>query len=528
MEFDYIIVGGGSAGCVLANRLSAQSDLSVLLVEAGGPDRHPFIRIPAAFSKLYKTGVDYAFYTEPQPHAANRRLFTPRGKTLGGSGSINAMIYIRGHRSDFDGWAAAGNTGWSYEEVLPYFLKAENNANFNDAYHSQGGPWHISLPVAAHPLTHTFLEAAASVGLPKLDDMNGAADEGVGLHQLNQHNGARHSPATAYLLPARGRSNLTIKTGIRVEKLLLAGSKVTGIELSLHGKMQKIRAKREVILSAGAYHSPLLLNRSGIGEANCLHRLGIAVQHDLPGVGHNLHDHPVAPLIYRVPKGASLDGADTPWNLLRWLLWREGPFTSNVAEGGGFLRTVPELEAPDIQLHFAPAFFVDHGFSKPPGNGMSLAPILLRPASRGTVKPHPTDHHQPIIDPHLFSNPNDLVDLREGFKRALEIMEAPANKSWRQMPFMPQHRLESDHDIENYLRQTVELLYHPVGTCRMGNDAGAVVDDRLRVHGLQGLRVVDASIMPQIVGGNTQAATIMLAEKGADLILGNHPPKSQR
>lgn len=521
MEFDYIIIGAGSAGCVLANRLSAQAEVSVLLLEAGGPDRHPFIRIPAAFSKLYKSKLDYGFYTEPQAHAANRRLFSPRGKTLGGSGSINAMIYIRGHRSDFDAWAAAGNQGWSYNEVLPYFLKAENNANFNDAYHSQAGPWHISLPKAAHPLTHAYLEAGAAAGLPILADMNGAQDEGVGLHQLNQHNGARHSPAHAYLLPARGRSNLTIKTGVRVDKLMLEKQKVVGIEVALHGKTQQIRAKREVILSAGAYHSPLLLQRSGIGEGNCLQRLGIAVQHDLPGVGHNLHDHPVAPLIYRVPKGASLDGADTPWNLLRWLFTRQGPFASNVAEGGGFLRTVPESDAPDIQLHFAPAFFVDHGFSRPPGNGMSLAPILLRPKSRGSIKPHPTKAHLPVIDPQVFSNPDDLVTLREGFKRAYEIMEASPLKPWRQMPFMPHHRLGSDHEIENYLRETAELLYHPVGTCRMGNDEQAVVDAQLRVHGLTGLRVVDASIMPQIVSGNTQAATIMIAEKGADLILGH-------
>lgn len=519
MEFDYIIIGAGSAGCVLANRLSAIAELKVLLLEAGGADSHPFIRIPAAFSKLFKSKVDYGFYTEPQAHALNRQLFSPRGKTLGGSGSINAMIYVRGHCSDFDGWAASGNSGWSFNEVLPYFLRAENNADLSGAYHSQSGPWRISNLKEVHPLTHTYLQAAHQKGLPILPDMNAEADEGVGIHQVNQQNGARHSPAQAYLLPARGRSNLTIKTGVRVERLVLEAQRIVGVEVLLHGKMQTIRAEREVIVSAGAYHSPLLLNRSGIGESDGLLRLGLKVLHELPGVGANLHDHPVAPLIYRVPHKHSLDGADTPWNLLRWMVGRKGPFTSNVAEGGGFLRTDAQLDAPNIQLHFAPAFFVDHGFTKPKGNGMSLAPILLRPKSRGTVKAHPRNLHQPIIDPQVFSQPEDLITLREGFKRAQEIMESAALQSFRQMLFLPQHRLQSDHEIENYLRQHVELLYHPVGTCRMGQDEAAVVDSSLKVRGLQGLRVIDASIMPQIVSGNTQAATVMIAEKGAEMLI---------
>jgi choline dehydrogenase len=519
MEFDYIIVGGGSAGCVLANRLSANSALQVLLLEAGPADKHPFIKIPAAFYKLYKSKVDYGFYTEPQAGAVQRRLFVPRGKTLGGSGAINAMIYIRGHRADFDGWAAAGNTGWSYDEVLPYFKRSEHNEAFTSSdFHGQTGEWHISSP-QAHPLTQLYLQAGKASGHSLLADFNGAEDAGVGVHQVNIKNGKRHSPAHAFLLPARARTNLTIKTGLRVDRLELVGTCVTGVWVQLHGRQQLLKARKEVVLTAGSIHSPLLLLRSGIGDPAYLSSLGIALKHALPGVGENLQDHPVAPLVYRTQKGASLDSADNLWNLSRWLFTQKGPFTSNLAEGGGFLRSKEGLAAPDLQLHFAPAFFVDHGFSKPDGNGMSLAPIVLQPESRGRVHLNPADFHKPLIDPRVFQSQNDLHLLRTGFKIALEIMEQDVFTPWRKARFLPLNQLDTDGAIDNYLRENVELLYHPVGTCKMGVTADSVVDPKLKVHGLQGLRVADASIMPTITRGNTQAPTIMIAEKAADLML---------
>lgn len=517
--FDYIIVGAGSAGCVLANRLSADPHVKVLLIEAGGSDNHPLIKIPAAFYRLYKSRVDYGFYTLPQAGADNRQLFVPRGKTLGGSGSINAMIYIRGHRQDYDDWAAAGNPGWDYDSVLPYFKKSERNHAFSDAYHGTDGAWHISALKSAHPLTGKYLEAGAAVGLPVLADLNGAADEGLGLHQVNQHQARRHSPAHAFLHPILYRENLSLMRAAHVNKLLLEGNRVVGVEVHQKRSTKCLYAHKEVIVSAGSIHSPLLLLRSGIGAAAALTAQHITVRHDLPGVGQNLQDHPVAPLVYRTHRGNSLDTAENLPNLLRWLFANKGPFSSNLAEGGGFFRTQPELTAPDIQLHFAPAFFVDHGFSRPSGNGFSLAPILLRPESRGSVQLHPTQHHVPLIDPQVFAEEADLERLCDGYARALTICEAEPLAREATARFQPAEAFKSRADMRAFIRKNVELLYHPVGTCKMGAGADAVVDHQLRVHGLEGVRVADASIMPRITGGNTQAPTIMIAEKAADMIL---------
>lgn len=517
--YDYIIVGAGSAGCVLANRLSADPHIKVLLIEAGGSDRHPLIKIPAAFYRLFKSRVDYGFHTVPQAGADNRPLFVPRGKVLGGSGSINAMIYIRGHRQDYDDWAAAGNPGWSYEEVLPFFLKSERNHAFNNAYHSTAGEWHISSLQSVHPLTSSYLEAGAAAGYPVLDDLNGAADEGLGLHQVNQFRARRHSPAHAFLHPILYRENLHLMRGAHVNKLILHGSRVVGVEVQQKRGCHSLFASKEVIVSAGSIHSPLLLLRSGIGAASALKTHQIAVQHDLPGVGQNLQDHPVAPLVYRTHRGNSLDTAETLPNLLRWLFANKGPFSSNLAEGGGFLRTQADLPVPDIQLHFAPAFFVDHGFTRPAGNGFSLAPILLRPHSRGSVQLQPGKPNQPLIDPNVFGETADLERLCDGYVRALDICAAEPLASAATAPFQPAEAFNSRADMRAFIRQRVELLYHPVGTCKMGPEADAVVDARLRVQGLDGLRVADASIMPNIVGGNTQAPTVMIAEKAASMIL---------
>lgn len=518
MSYDYIIIGAGSAGCVLANRLSAHPNTQVLLLEAGGRDRHPLIRIPAAFFRLYKTRVDWAFYSVPQPELGGRRLFMPRGKTLGGSGSINAMIYIRGHREDYDDWARNGCTGWGYESVLPYFKKAENNAQLSGHYHGNEGPWHITDLQQPHPFTKLYLQAGQERGMPFLADMNAAEDEGVGIHQTNQYRGQRHSPANAYLKPVLQRPNLHVKTGVRVTRIVLENQKAVGVEVQYGNRRETIRCNREVILSAGSLLSPALLLHSGIGSAEAMGNL--PVLHELPGVGQNLQDHPVVPIIYRAHANTTLDTEETLGNILRWLFKKQGPMTSNLAEGGGFFRTEPGLAAPDFQIHFAPAFFVDHGFTRPKGNGFSAAPILVKPKSRGSVTLHPKNPQEVLIDPAVFSHPEDLDTFVKGFKRVRDILLSETLKPHTVSPFLPDHELQTDEEIKTHVRQYVELLYHPVGTCKMGTDSMAVVNPELQVHGLQNLRVVDASVMPSVIRGNTQAPTIMIAEKAADLIEG--------
>ena len=519
MPYDYIIIGAGSAGCVLANRLSADSRHQVLLLETGPKDRNPLIRIPAAFFRLYKTRVDWAFYSTPQSALNNRRLFMPRGKTLGGSGSINAMIYIRGHREDYDQWAREGCPGWDYDNVLPYFKKAENNAQLGEPYHGQQGPWHITNLQQPHPLTQAYVKAGQECGLPFLEDMNGALDEGVGIHQVNQWNGQRHSPASAYLKPVLHRPNLTVKTGVRVLRVLIENQKAVGVEIERGGSREIIRCSREVIVSAGSLLSPVVLMNSGIGPADALKAAGIASIQHLPGVGQNLQDHPVVPIIYRAHPKTTLDTEETLGNILNWFFRKKGPMTSNLAEGGGFFRSEPGLSAPDMQIHFAPAFFVDHGFTRPKGNGFSAAPILVKPKSRGQVTLNPANPQEPLIDPAVFTHPDDLETFVKGFRRVRDILLSETMKPHTVAPFLPDTHLQTDDEIKAHLRQYVELLYHPVGTCKMGTDDMAVVTPELKVHGIENLRVIDASVMPSVVRGNTQAPTIMIAEKAAEMIL---------
>lgn len=524
MTFDYIIVGAGSAGCLLANRLSANAAHNVLLLEAGGKDSHPNIHIPAAFNKLFRSSVDWSYDTVPQQHMGNRPMYQPRGRVLGGCSSINAMIYIRGHRADFDGWAALGNKGWSYDEVLPFFKRFERNLRIEDDFHGTGGEFTISDPRSPHLLTRTLLQAAQQAGYPLNEDFNGAEQAGFGFYQVSQRDGRRESAATAFLHPVRQRSNLAVISKAEVQRILIEDGTAKGVVYQLGGKEIIARANREVILSAGAFNSPQLLMLSGIGDGEQLQAFGIAVNKHLPGVGQNLQDHLLGGVLFHCKQKITLDSAEkfpqVLGNLWAYFAKKRGPFTSNVAEGGGFVHTQEGLKAPDMQFHFAPAYYVQHGFKNPKtGNGFGIGATLICPESRGEVRlasANPKD--APLIDPRYFSNERDVQTMIRGSKIAKDILMQPAFDPYRGEIFIPEREDISDVEMADYLREYAETLYHPVGTCKMGNDELSVVDDQLRVHGVERLRVADASIMPVIVRGNTNAATMMIAERAAKLL----------
>jgi choline dehydrogenase-like flavoprotein len=495
--FDYVVVGAGSAGCVLASRLTENPKATVLLVEAGPPDTKREIHIPAAFSKLFKTQVDWNFSTEPQGHLKGRRLYWPRGKMLGGSSSMNAMVYIRGRRQDFDAWAALGNLGWGFQDVLPLFQAAENQLSI------------VELR-CVNPLTRAFLEACAQAGLPANDDFNGVTQTGAGLYRVMQKNGARWSAADAYLKPALGRGNLTVWTGIQVTRVLIESGRAVGVEYMQNGGLHQVRAGKEIVLSAGAIGSPHLLLLSGIGPRRELESMGITVAAELDGVGENLQDHLAVVLPFACTKPISLSGAQSLPNVARYLAGKNGPLSSNVAEAGAFVG--------EVQFHFAPVYYVDHGFISPGDrglsrHGLSLGPALLRPRSRGCIALRSADPMEaPVIDPNYLADASDLAPLVDGVKLAQKIVAEKAFDPYRGEPYF------KETDAEEYVRMHAETLYHPVGTCKMGSDAFSVVNARLEVHGIAGLRVADASIMPTIVSGNTNAATIMIAEKASRLI----------
>ncbi|HSP38452.1 MAG TPA: choline dehydrogenase [Frankiaceae bacterium] len=521
-EYDYVIVGAGSAGCVLANRLTADPSVSVLLIEAGASDRTMNVRIPAAFSKLFKTKRDWDYNTEPEPHLDGRSLYIPRGKMLGGSSSMNAMIYIRGNRADYDGWAERGAKGWGYDDVLPYFRRAENNERGADAYHGTGGPLNVADLGFPNPVTQSFVDGGAEVGIPKNSDFNGPHQEGMGLYQVTQKRGQRWSASKGYLRPILKRPNLTVRTEALARRVVVSHGRATAVEYDRQGETILARARREVILSGGAINSPQLLMLSGIGSADQLRAHGIDVLVDNPNVGAHLQDHPFVLMSWETSAKGTLAEAEKPLSLGRYLLTNTGLLSSNIGEGGGFFRSSDDLDAPDLQFHFAPAFFQEHGFATHTGPALSIGPTLVAPASRGSVTLRSADPAAAArISTNVFDDPADLAALMVGVEKALEITKTSALRELVGTPLRPGPELGASRaELEAWVKKSVELVYHPTCTARMGDEASAVVDPELRVHGIDGLRVVDASVMPTVTRGNTNAPTIMIAEKAADLILG--------
>lgn len=531
-KYDYIIVGAGSAGCVLANRLSADPAVSVCLLEAGPPDTSPFIRMPIGIIfMMMSRAMNWRYFTEPQPTLNNRRLYWPRGKTLGGSSSSNAMVYTRGHRNDYDQWAALGNRGWSYADVLPLFKRAENHERGANDYHGVGGPLNVSDLRTPNLLTGIYVQAGKEIGYPINNDFSGASPEGVGPYQLTQKNGERWSIARAYLHPVRSRPNLTVITGARTSKVLLEGKRATGVAYVKGGKSIEIGCGREVILSGGAVNSPQLLLLSGIGPEAELARHGIPVRHPLPGVGQNLQDHLDVLIVHKCTKPVSLGISwrnllAQGWHLINYIFFRKGPLTTNAAEGGGFVKSDAGQSIPDLQFHFTPAHLDEHGrnLSRAAftmiGHGYALHVCDLRPKSKGRIGLKDADpNSDPLIEPNYLSHPDDMETLLKGVKAARKLLAATPFDPYRGEEIFPGKEVQTDEQIKGFIRQKAGTIYHPVGTCKMGGDAMAVVDEQLRVHGIEGLRVVDCSIMPTLIGGNTNAPAVMIAENAAQMIL---------
>jgi choline dehydrogenase len=524
--YDFVIVGAGSAGCVLANRLSASGRNRVLLLEAGPDSRHPWLRIPLGYGKLFTDRrFNWCYTTEPQPGCHGRNVVAPRGRVLGGSSSINGLIYIRGQTQDFDQWRQLGNVGWSAEEVLPYFRLSEDNERGADEWHGAGGPLGVSDLRDRHPIAEAYVEAAQQCGYPRNADFNGAAQEGAGFYQTTMRRGVRSSTAVAYLAPVRDRSNLKVVPEALTTRILFDGRRATGVEYDVGGASHIAIANAEVIVAAGAFNSPQLLQLSGLGPAELLRSHGIPVVADLPGVGSDLSDHYFARLILRCKQALSLNDAVRRWPrgaaaILRYALFRRGYFAIPAISAGCFLRAHPSAETPDIQASIALYSVKNIGDALHPISGVTAVCTLLRPESRGHVRIKSADPRQaPAIHPNYLATPNDCDTMVAGVRALRRIVQAPAMAQHIAEEVEPGPVCDSDDDLLDYVRRRGSTVYHPVGTCRMGQDERAVVDERLRVRGFEGLRVIDASIMPLVVSGNTNAATIMIAEKGAVMVL---------
>jgi choline dehydrogenase len=529
-RYDYIVVGGGSAGCVLANRLSADPAIRVLLIEAGPRDRTWKIHMPAALTyNLRDTRYNWFYETEPQPHMDGRRLYWPRGRVLGGSSSLNAMVYVRGHACDYDRWAReTGFEHWSHAHVLPYFKRAETRQKGGDAYRGDSGPLHVSTASCENPLFGAFLEAGRQAGYPSTADMNGFQQEGFGPMDMTIHRGRRWSTSVAYLRPARRRKNLVVEVGATATRILFEGTRAVGVEFGQRGRLAQARAEREVILAGGAINSPQLLMLSGVGNAEALRALGIPLVKHLPGVGRNLQDHLELYVQHACTEPITLFSATKlPAMLaigLRWFLLRSGPGASSHLEAGGFVRSRPDVRHPDIQYHFLPSAVRDHGRIPPDRHAFQVHVGTLRATSAGWIELRSADPRQhPLIQPNYLATEQDRTDLRVCVKLARELFAQKAFDRYRGPELQPGNQVNTDVEIDAFVRTKAESAYHPSCTCRMGQDELAVVDGELRVRGVEALRVVDASIMPSIVSGNLNAPTIMIAEKAADMILGHRP-----
>lgn len=527
-RYTYIVVGAGAAGCVLANRLSADPSVSVLLLEAGGGDHSPLVRIPAGFSKVMGTGVQWLFDTTPQRHLNDRTMFLPQGKVIGGSTSINAMLYVRGNRADYDGWRDAGNPGWGYDDLLPLFKLQEHNERLADDYHGTGGPLNVADQVQTNPMSKAFVRAAQEAGIPYTADPNGARQEGVFFHQVTQRRARRESAATAFLRPVRNRRNLTVRTRANATRVLVRDGRAVGLEYQHHGRPRTAYADGEVIVSAGAINSPRLLLLSGIGPADDLRALGIDVVADVPGVGRNLHDQLEVYVTAECAEPISYSGEDR-WHraavhAVQYGLFRTGPATATITEAGAFLHSRDGLDSPDIQLHMLPAYVVWEDYARTaqrmPGHGITVLACNVRPRSRGAVTLASADPAAlPKVDPNYLDDPEDWTIAVAGFRWVRKVLAAPAFAPYLKDEQLPGAEVQTEEEIRDYIRRYGKTDYHPVGSCKMGTDELAVVDERLRVRGLDGLRVIDSSIMPAIISGNTQAPSMVIGEKGAAMVL---------